>query len=160
MTMVNEVTNQLLASTQTDKKWAAVRPHIIDESTGLHIAVMREPFLSLLLSGTKTVESRFSTHAIAPFGKMTAGDIIFLKAGPLVGMFEAAWATSTELRPGVLGAIQRQHGSAICADEAFWRKAKEKRYVTLIGVKNVRALPPLKITKRDMRGWVTLRAAQ
>ena len=52
---------------------------------------MVEPYLSLLLEGEKTMESRFSQKMIQPFHQVSKGDIIILKksGGDIVGVFEA-----------------------------------------------------------------------
>lgn len=38
-------------------------------SVGIHLAIFAEPFLSMVLSGEKTVESRFSRNRCAPTAK-------------------------------------------------------------------------------------------
>ena len=57
----------------------------------LHVAVMTEPYFSLVLAGKKTMESRFSQRKIAPWGKVAAGDTVILKksGGGYAGIFEA-----------------------------------------------------------------------
>src|ERR1700680_4829312 len=49
------------------------------EQVGIHLAVLTEPYLQFILSGHKTVESRFSMKAIAPFRRVVPGDAILLK---------------------------------------------------------------------------------
>ena len=44
-----------------------------------HIAILRQPFFDLVLSGQKTIESRFSMKKVAPFDKIKVGDDILLK---------------------------------------------------------------------------------
>ena len=55
---------------------------------GIHLAIFAEPFLSMVLSGEKTIESRFSRNRCAPYGEIYDGDIILLKevAGPICGL--------------------------------------------------------------------------
>ena len=61
----------------------------------LHLVVMREPFLKYLLDGSKSVESRFSQHRIAPYGRVGTGDVLLLKrnGGPIMGIcrVQSAW---------------------------------------------------------------------
>src|ERR1700731_133584 len=56
----------------------------------LHLAVFVEPFLSFLLEGRKTIESRFSIHRRPPFECVRKGDIVLVKAsgGPIVAVAE------------------------------------------------------------------------
>lgn len=44
-----------------------------------HIAILRQPFFNMVLSGEKTIESRWSIHKVAPYGKVGVGDEILLK---------------------------------------------------------------------------------
>ena len=61
----------------------------------IHLAILIEPYLSFILNGKKTIESRFSINRIAPFDKIQTGDIVLLKraGGPLVGISQVinAW---------------------------------------------------------------------
>lgn len=121
-----------------------------------HIAVMREPFLTYILEGKKTVESRFSLHRIAPYQRVEIGDIVLLKAGMIVGHFTVAWVKCFDLREYPIEMIQQQFGEAICGDAEFWRAKHTKRYATLIGISRLHKLKPLSIEKHDRRAWVAL----
>ena len=63
----------------------AARPR---SRVGIHLAIFTEPFLSMVLSGEKTIESRFSRNRCAPYGEINDGDIILLKgvARPICGI--------------------------------------------------------------------------
>ena len=39
----------------------------------IHLAILLEPYLKFILEGSKTVESRFSRHRIAPYGVVESG---------------------------------------------------------------------------------------
>src|SRR5256885_16153419 len=54
----------------------------------VHLAIFVEPYLSYLLDGRKTVDSRFSVRRTAPYGQVRAGDIVLVKqsGGPAVGV--------------------------------------------------------------------------
>ncbi|MGH8909846.1 MAG: ASCH domain-containing protein [Egibacteraceae bacterium] len=137
--------------------WAAV-PELLDETVGIHVAVMREPFLSFLFDGSKTVESRFSKNSITPYRRIAVGDLVCLKAGPVVGSFRASSTEFVALNDAEFERLRRDYRAAICAhDERFWAARADKRYTTLVGVEDVRRLTPVPISKRDRRGWMTLR---
>lgn len=55
-----------------------------------HLAILKQPYLDYILSGQKTIESRFSRLKSAPFGVIKAGDIVLLKesGGKVKGEFE------------------------------------------------------------------------
>ena len=140
---------------------AACRAHTdwlqaVTPGATIHIAVMAEPFLTCVFAGQKTVESRFSINKVAPFNKVRAGDLILMKAGPIVGCFKADWVQYFDVSVTPIAVIKAKYGTAICGDDNFWQSKQDKRYVTLIGIKNVQRLAPTAITKRDRRGWVTI----
>jgi hypothetical protein len=129
---------------------------------GIHLAIFAEPFLSLILDGRKTVESRFSRNRCAPFGRVSDGDIILIKevAGPICGLTLAkrTWFYDLTLEP--LGRIRDRYGASICADEAFWNSRRNAAYATLIELAETAVIQPLACDKRDRRGWVSLRSRQ
>jgi hypothetical protein len=59
-----------------------------ESSNRLHLAVFIEPYLSFIFEGTKTIESRFNMRKQAPFGQVSAGDVLLLKrsGGPVCGV--------------------------------------------------------------------------
>ena len=117
---------------------------------------MSEPYLSYVFEGKKTVESRFSLHKIAPYRKVKSGDIVFMKAGPIVGCFTVSWVKEFSLAEYPTEIIKKEYGDRICADDDFWRQKASKQYATLIGIEDVHRLTPVAITKHDRRGWITL----
>lgn len=155
------IMGELHAAAREHEEWAALATLLNDPAVGVHLAVMLEPFLSYILNGQKTIESRFSKNAIAPYGRVAVGDLVLLKAGPVVGSFRVALADFITLTDGELARLRREYSAAICADgDEFWDARADKRYATLTGVSDVRKLPPVTVSKRDMRGWVVLRAAE
>lgn len=76
-------------------------------STGIHLAIMIEPFLGYILNGKKTIESRFSKNLIAPHRRIVPGDLVLLKAGPIVASFCASSVEFVELTyPSVLACVR------------------------------------------------------
>ena len=123
----------------------------------IHVAVMAEPFLTFLLEGKKTIESRFSKHAIAPYRQIKPGDLVLVKrtGGPVTGYFTVGKVLELQLGRTSLERIKTDYGSAICADASFWEAQQNKRYATLITVQDVHSMHPIPLAKRDRRGWVT-----
>ena len=128
----------------------------------MHLAVFADPFVSLVLDGRKTVESRFSRVRCAPFDLVSEGDIIFIKkvAGPICGLVLAKRAWFYELDKQVLADIRKTYGSTICADDEFWYHRRKASYATLIELAEPTAIPATQCNKRDRRGWVPLRPRQ
>ena len=129
---------------------------------GIHVAIFSEPFLSLVLSGKKTIESRFSKKRCAPYGEIGDGDIILIKevAGPICGVALARRTWCYDLVTEPIERIKDRFGHGLCADEAFWSSRADALYATLIELDATAAIGPVRCDKRDRRGWVSLRSRQ
>jgi hypothetical protein len=126
---------------------------------GTHLAVMTGQYLDRLLDGTKTIESRFTRHRIAPFECVTDGDVIFFKpaAGPITAVGLAGPVQHLDLDKVPLQQIADQYGEAIApADASFWTDRAAARYATLVAMLDVVKTGPVPVRKRDRRGWVVL----
>jgi hypothetical protein len=129
---------------------------------GLHLAVLLEPYLTFILRGDKTVESRFSSRRFPPYGTVGPGDVLILKrqSGPVVGVCKVSHAWFYRLDPKSWKMIRREFTAALCAqDPEFWKDREAASFATLMALDNVRSLPPISCAKRDRRGWVVLRKA-
>lgn len=122
----------------------------------MHVAITNEPFLSLILNGTKTIESRFSLHRIAPFNRVSPGSVVFLKAGAVVGCFTVGWVKYFDLVEVPIDRLRDLYGPQICGDTSFWNEKIGKRYATLIDIAKAHPLTPLTISKTDRRAWLSL----
>ena len=69
----------LAACLGADSAWVPALPVSPAGMTSLHLALLTEPFLSLLMNGAKTIESRFSRVRCAPYGCLARGDVIAVK---------------------------------------------------------------------------------
>lgn len=148
----NTITPQLQEAARTSSDW---RDLSIGERP-LHIAVMREPFLSCVWEETKTVESRFSIHKIAPYQRVQPGDLVLMKAGPIVGCFTAGWVKYFDFETDNFDQMVEEYGEAVHGDDEFWQAKRHKRYATLIEIRDVKRLTPMQIPKSDRRAWLTL----
>lgn len=131
-----------------------------------HLAILTKNWIDPILSGEKTIESRFSKVRCAPYGKVKIGDKIFLKeSGGLVkgscivdNVKTYAFRSESEIHH-----IYREKGQAIFAGEydpqqpppEKWLTAK---YATLIYITD--PIPYLDgafpYKKKDQRAWVLL----
>lgn len=148
---------------RADPAWAD-QAHALTErgtpSRSVHLAVFVDPFLEYILSGKKTVESRFSMVRFPPYGRVSRGDLVLLKesGGPVVGICEVGAAWFYRLNAESWKTIRRDFTTAICAeDPEFWRSREQAEFATLMYVSRVKRLPPIVWPKRDRRGWVVLR---
>ena len=128
-------------------------------TVGVHLAVLVEPYLSFLLQGKKTIESRFSVKRQAPFMRVQNGDILVLKgsSGPVCGVCRVARVWFYRLGPNTWAEIER-YSKELCMDgSAFWIKKKAASFGTLMQVEEVQRLEEFDIRKRDPRAWVVIR---
>jgi hypothetical protein len=132
------------------------------ESVGLHLAVLAQPFLSFILNGRKTIESRFTRTRCAPFDQIRQGDIILLKqvGGPVCGLVLAKRTWFFDLHHQPIETIRKQYGVPICADDAFWELKRDAVYATLIELAEPVSIDAIPCNKRDRRGWVALTSPQ
>jgi hypothetical protein len=157
----DELLAALLARLFDQPFWLRRVERCLSEETGrrMHLAVFNEPFLTLLLDGKKTIESRFSVNRVAPYASVARDDLILLKrsAGPVVGIALAGDPGFYRLDVAAWRIIRSRFAAAICApDERFWEQRARARYGTLIPVRATATVRPLTVAKRDRRGWVVI----
>jgi ASC-1-like (ASCH) protein len=126
----------------------------------LHMGIFREPYLTSIMEGKKTIETRFAKRSCASYEMIAAGDIIVLKraAGRIVGvcMAERVWFYRLDVESFSL--IKETFSAAICpANESFWDICKQSAVATLILVSNVAVAPNVQFKKPDRRGWVVFK---
>lgn len=113
----------------------------------------------MILSGRKTIESRFLKTRRYFFDRVGAGDILFLKesSGPVCGKAKAAAVKRFEnLQPCQIEKIKEQYNNLICGSEEYWKSKSESRYGVLVRVEDVERIEPINISKSDWRSWVVL----
>jgi hypothetical protein len=145
----------------SDPRWHSVLDRIEDPdcSQRAHLAVLKEPYLSYIMEGRKTIESRFSRRRVPPFDQVRHRDLLLLKcqSGPVVGVAEVAHAESYVLDPQTWSFIRERFSVALCAEDPdFWAERSEARYATLMKLSHVMPMKPIEVEKNDRRPWVVL----
>ncbi len=124
-----------------------------------HIAIMRQPFYDMVLSGEKTIESRWSMNKSAPFNRIKKGDVIYFKKTgcPITAVAEAAEVRFYNLTPSIVEEIAKKYGKQIGTDKfKDYESCFSKKYLTLIWLKNVRQIAPIEVPKSYGAGWIIL----
>jgi hypothetical protein len=124
-----------------------------------HLAVCAQPYLSKILSGEKTIESRFGRSRSAPFGKVGEGDVILLKetAGPISALaLVASVRCFGPLGPNEAEHIMDDYQTELQLEQAFKSLKKRSLYATLITLSDVCSIKPTPVKKVDRRSWVVL----
>lgn len=112
-----------------------------------HVAIMSKSFGDLIdqvLTGKKTVESRWSKNKIAPWNKIKIGEKVYFKnaGGPVIAVAEVEKVLQFDnLNPKKIRDILNKWPLV----DYEW--AKSKNYCVLIFLKNPRPVKPFKIDK-------------
>ncbi len=125
----------------------------------LHLAILREPYLSRILAGRKRIESRFGRDRRAPFGQVQAGDFVLLKraSGPLAGLALVTRTMNRAITPTEIDELRAVYAADLAIDDPqFWELHAQDRYVTLIWIDDIYPLPAIPLPRRNRRGWVVV----
>lgn len=125
-----------------------------------HIAILKQPFFSMILSGEKTIESRWSMHKITPYNKVSVGDEILLKetGKDVTATAKVKHVKYFQLTPQIVEGIRIKYGKEIGTDKfEDWQTTFQKKYCTLIWLDNVREIKPIKVRRSNGAGWIVLK---
>lgn len=101
----------------------------------IHIAILKPGYIRDILAGAKTIESRLTRTANAPFGQVQPGERLFLKAsgGPFMATAVAGEVLSFDgLTPIRVDRLRKRYGKRIGGDDAYWQMKRDSRFATLI----------------------------
>ena len=131
-----------------------------------HLAIFKGDGAEKILTGKKTIESRFSKNKIAPYGVVSAGDLVYMKlsGGAIIGQFRVkkVFYFSGLEKQDIEHIFAEYGGRFLIGDDSFdkrYRKEKlESKFATLIFIKDPERFltSPIRIQKSDKRGWVVI----
>lgn len=133
-----------------------------------HVAIMshKTPFLARVLSGQKTIESRWYQYKRLPWDKVHVGDTIYFKNSgkPVVAFSKVTRVEQFSLpNPTTIDDLLSLHAVnlGLCTDEVaiFRETLTKKRYVVFIYLDEVKLVLPFKIDKSafsPLAAWITL----
>ena len=124
-----------------------------------HLAILRQPFLNMILSGEKTIETRWSMHKIAPYNKLSIGDEILLKetSKDVIATAKVKDFKYFELTPHIADEIKQKYGKEIGVYKfENWENYRNKKYCTLIWLENVEKVKPFKVKRSNGAGWIVI----
>lgn len=106
-----------------------------------HVAILREPYISLVLSGEKTIEARLTKRMLPPYGVTTVGDWIYIKrsGGLYAAMARAGAVAEFDLaEPHDVDLLRARYESSVQGGELFWLRRANARFATFITLDAVR----------------------
>jgi len=128
-----------------------------------HLVILKKPYLEAILDGSKTVESRFTKTKRIYLGRVLPGDKLFLKesSGPVCATAEAAAVKNFEnLTPEIILKLKKRYNSYIRGSNEYWQDRADCKFGFLVWLKNAQPTRPVRIHKKDWRGWVVLTEQQ
>lgn len=129
-----------------------------------HIAILskREKFLNKILDGTKIIESRWYVNKKTPYKNISKDDVIYFKeTGDLARVrcqIEKVLFIDISNEEDVIKILEK-FGKQIGINKEWADKLKNKKYCTLIFIKNIEKIKPFKINKEgfgNMAAWITI----
>ena len=130
-----------------------------------HVAILakKRKLLGRILSGEKTIESRWYVARRAPWKSIAPNEVIYFKESgdPVVAKALAEKVLFIELTPEVVEDLLEKYGKRICMTSSAYDKLKDKRYCVLIFLKDVKRIPPFEIDKSgfgNMAAWITTKS--
>ncbi len=130
-----------------------------------HLAILSKSrkLLDKILSGEKTIESRWYATKRAPWNKIKKAETIYLKNSgePVTAKATVSEVMQFELDKEKVKDILEKHGKEICITDiqTSYEKNKDKRYCILISLKDAQKIEPFSIDKTGfglMSAWITV----
>jgi ASC-1-like (ASCH) protein len=133
-----------------------------------HVAIMRKSWnlIPKILDGRKKIESRWSKNKITPFGKVKVGDLVYFKNSGESATVKAVVSKVVEFENLDLKKVEeiiKKYGGdggisvGNLNDMISW--VKDKRYCSLIYLKNPEQIKPFNINKKGFgtgAAWLTV----
>lgn len=124
----------------------------------VHLGIFSDPYLTYMLEGKKTIESRFSKNKIAPYGQITKDDVVIVKKSSdnVIAYFTIKDVFFFDLNTISIDEIKSKYNKQLCVDESFWINKKSSNYATLIVIDKLFRVKPFPINKKGMQTWIIL----
>lgn len=130
-----------------------------------HLAILskQSKLLAKILSGEKTIESRWYKFKKTPYENISAGDRIYFKES---GESVTAIAVVSKalffdnLNDDKIKDILQQHGKNLGVSMSYTDKVAGKNFCTLIFLEKVQKIEPFEINKKGyglMAAWITVK---
>ncbi len=126
---------------------------------GSHLVILKKPYLNMILEGKKRIELRLHKTRRPAFGRVFAGDRLFLKAssGPVCATATAEKVETFEnLTPERILEIKQLYNRDIGGTDEHWQDRMGCKFCFLVWLRDVKPIKPVRIDKKDWRAWVVL----
>ena len=129
-----------------------------------HLAILfkQGKWLDKILSGEKTIESRWYKFKKTPYKNISAGDRIYFKESgePVTATAQVSKALFyDDLDESKIKTLLQQYGTELGVSQAYLEKVKDKHFCTMIFLKGVEQIEPFQVNKKGyglMAAWITV----
>jgi hypothetical protein len=124
-----------------------------------HLVILKKPYLDMILQGRKRIELRLYKTKHPAFGRIFAGDKLFLKvsSGPVCATATVEKVKTFEnLTPAKILDLKQRYNHDIGGGDGYWQSKMDCKYCLLVWLKDVKTIEPVRIHKKDWRAWVVL----
>ncbi len=134
----------------------------------VHIAILKPSFgfLPKILSGEKTIESRWHASQSAPWGKVLKGDIVYFKNSGKHVEAVASVADVMEIQdlsPMKVRMLLYEFGTQIGLNDPdlYFKTVRDKKYCILVFLSEPKRIKPFSIDKRGFgmqAAWLSIKS--
>jgi ASC-1-like (ASCH) protein len=129
-----------------------------------HLAILNKKLnlLQKIISGEKTIESRWYVNKKAPYGCIKKGDIVYFKnSGEPVSVKTVVGGVLQfdNLNNDKILQILKEYGKRLGVDESYASNIGGKKYCVLIFLENVKEIKQFDIDKKGygmMSAWISV----
>jgi len=133
-----------------------------------HVAIMKKSWklIPKILSGEKTIESRWYANRVRPWNFVTAEDSVYLKNSgeQIIALAKVSDIIQfSELTPEKVAWILKKYGKEIGIPKEsipkFYERFKDKKYCILVFLKDAKPIKPFHIDKTGfglMSAWISV----
>jgi len=133
-----------------------------------HLAIMKKSWklTAKILSGEKTIESRWYKFKRAPWNKIKVDDVVYFKdsGGPVTIKAEVGKVMQfADLNPEKVGEILNKYGGSdglgVSDIPRFIEMFRDKKYCILVFLRNPKTIAPFEVDKKGygmMAAWISV----
>lgn len=122
----------------------------------IHVAILKRPYVKLILEGRKTVESRLTRTLLPPYDVIQAGQRIFLKvsSGPFMATAVAGRIDQYhDLSQSDVQQLRKRYDRDVCGNVEYWKLKRDSRYAVFVELRQVQPIEVGPAYPKSMRAW-------
>jgi len=128
-----------------------------------HVAILEKKYFNKIISGEKTIESRWTYYPKEPYKQVNIGETIYLKESGKKVAHKAKVADTLfkeGLTPRKIKALLKKYHKNIGVEMSYFKNVKKKRYCSLVFLKDIKQIPQFNIDRKGFNpraAWITVK---